>query len=196
MAKARDRSIIEIRRDSLVFEVLKASDFKFLALDVAGVFDSNLDLLPDFLRKDGMVARQILVGDFRTAQPMGKALGTGVRGLQARLLRFDGIPLGLEQSISILRNQTELETNGRQPFIGVVLSKQETILCPTGEHAVWLLSAFGDEIIDENADIGLIPPENEGGLTVNPTGGVDAGYESLGTGLFVSGCAIDLAGQE
>ena len=80
-------------------------------------------------------------------------------------------------------------------MIRIILAQEQAILSPAGEHAVGFYGALGHKIVDEHSNIGLVAPENEGVASLHAAGGIDAGDESLGGGLFVSGGAVDLSGE-
>jgi hypothetical protein len=78
--------------------------------------------------------------------------------------------------------------------VGIVLSEGEAILCPGGEEPVGFVYPFRDEVIYEDADIGLLTGEGEGGKAEHFGGGINAGDDALGGGLLIAGGAVNLAG--
>ena len=71
------------------------------------------------------------------------------------------------------------------------------MLGAAGEHAVGLGGGLGDQVVDQDADVGLIAAEDEvGSAACDVLGGVDAGDEALAGGFFVAAGAVDLAGEE
>ena len=44
----------------------------------------------------------------------------------------------------------------RQPAVGVVGPQQQAVLRPAGEHAIRLVDAARDQVVDHHADVGLI----------------------------------------
>ena len=89
-------------------------------------------------------------------------------------------------------DQSELPPFWREPLIGIVLTQEYAVLGAAGEHPVGLIGAFGDQVIDEYADIGFISSKCEGCLFDAVLVAVDACNKSLTCGLLVSGCPIDL----
>nr|GFC33568.1 hypothetical protein [Tanacetum cinerariifolium] len=73
--------------------------------------------------------------------------------------------------------------HGREAQVGIVLAQQDAVLGAAREHAVRLLGAFVDEVIDEHADVRLVALEREGGLVVGALVGVDARHEALAGGF-------------
>ena len=62
----------------------------------------------------------------------------------------------LEMSPASLVHRTDRSAPWREPEIGVVDPKEQSMLCPRCEHAVWLEAAFGNQVIDHNAYVGLV----------------------------------------
>ena len=82
-----------------------------------------------------------------------------------------------------------------EPVTGIVLPKYKTALRPAREHAVRFISSFRDEIVDQHADVGVLPTEHERFLTTYGKRGVNPCHDPLCGSLFVSGCAVDLPGK-
>ena len=80
--------------------------------------------------------------------------------------------------------------------VGIVLSKGEAVLCPGGKETVGFVYPFRDEVIYEDADVGLFAGEGKGREAEHFGGGIDAGDNALSSGLFVAGGAVDLAGMK
>ncbi len=83
----------------------------------------------------------------------------------------------------------------RQAQVRVLCPKQEPMLCSGGEDAIWLQTALGGEVINQNSDIGITTSEDEIRLAAEAASGVDPGNQSLGRRLFVAGGAVNLAGK-
>ena len=65
-----------------------------------------------------------------------------------------------------------------------------------GEHAVGILDAFGDEVVDHDADEAVVAGEGDFGLVGGVAGGVNSGDDALSGGFFVTAGAVDLPGEE
>ena len=65
-----------------------------------------------------------------------------------------------------------------------------------GEHPIRLEAALGDQVVDENPDVGLVAPQLERRRAPRRARRVDARHESLGRRLFVAGRAVDLPGEK
>ena len=79
---------------------------------------------------------------------------------------------------------------------GVVFAQLQAELRTAGEHAVRLGHAFGDEVVNEYAQISLIAARHPRPQTTHLQPGIDTGKQTLRRGFFVAGGAIDLPGKE
>ena len=84
---------------------------------------------------------------------------------------------------------------GRQPAVGVVNAQVEAEFGPRREHSVGFVGPLGDQVVDQDADIGVCAAEHERVAAAHGAGGVDAGQQSLAGGLLVPRRAVNLAGQ-
>jgi hypothetical protein len=74
--------------------------------------------------------------------------------------------------------------------------KQQTVLGARGEHAVRLCRAAGHQVVDQHANVGLVPPEHKGRLPITSRERrVEAGDEAKARRLLVAGGADDLPRQ-
>ena len=76
------------------------------------------------------------------------------------------------------------------------MPERQAILGAAGEHPIGLVDAAGDEIVDQDADVGPRAVEDQGRIALDRQGGVDAGDQPLGGRLLVAGRAVDLTGEE
>ena len=80
--------------------------------------------------------------------------------------------------------------------VRVVDAQVQAELGARGEHAVGLVGALGDEVVDEDAGVGLGAVERERRFAASRCQrGVDAGHQALAGGLLVAAGAVDLAGE-
>mmetsp|Transcript_4784 Transcript_4784/g.10545 ORF Transcript_4784/g.10545 Transcript_4784/m.10545 type:complete len:225 (-) Transcript_4784:863-1537(-) len=91
-------------------------------------------------------------------------------------------------------NQSILRSLPRQPQVGIVRSQTDPVLRPRRKHPIRLQSPLSDQIIDQNSDVGFIPPQNKRFRCllspVRRTGrssSIGSGDDPLGSGFFVSG---------
>src|SRR5690606_35326631 len=71
----------------------------------------------------------------------------------------------------------------------------QAVLGARGEHAVRLDGAVAGQVVDEDADVGLVAPRRPRRLAAGGAGGVEAGDQALRRRLLVARGAIDLAGE-
>ena len=76
------------------------------------------------------------------------------------------------------------------------MPEHQTILRAAGEHAVRLVDAPGDQVVDQDPDVRPRAIEHERRLVADRQRGVDAGDQALGAGFLIAGRAVDLAGEE
>ena len=93
-------------------------------------------------------------------------------------------------------DQTQSMPLGHKTLISIVLPKEQAIFGPGGEQAVGLQRALGDQIVNEHTHISFAPVRDKGRLIANSQDRVNTGDQSLSRGFFISGCPIDLSGQE
>ena len=91
--------------------------------------------------------------------------------------------------------QSELSALGAESLVGIVLSQKNAVFCAAREHAVGFIRAFGDEIVNQNADVGFVSAQGEWFDSSSLLVAVDASDESLTRSLFVPCCAIDLSSE-
>ena len=56
-------------------------------------------------------------------------------------------------------DETELPRNGREPQVGVILAQQKPVLRAAGKHPIRLAGASGNQVIDQHANIALLPTQ-------------------------------------
>ena len=95
----------------------------------------------------------------------------------------------------LIVHEVDLAAALGQSKIRVVDAEHQAVLGPRREHAVRFEAAFGDQIVDKNADVRLVPAELERAEAERAPGRVDAGDDSLSRGFFVTGRSVDLPGQ-
>ncbi|MNF34622.1 hypothetical protein D3C84_154680 [compost metagenome] len=108
----------------------------------------------------------------------------------------DGFALGLEGGPTDVIDQAQLAAFCGQAQVGVVFAQDQPVFGARGEHAVRLLGAQGDQVVDQHADIRLVAARAPAVLALGAQRGVAAGQQTLRTGLFVTGGAVDLPGEE
>src|SRR2546425_8614728 len=114
-------------------------------------------------------------------------------------------PLNFSNNCSLLvseklvvpwQEQTDLVPDFAQAAVGVILPQAQAILGPGSEHPIRLGSSFGHQIVDQDADIGLVTPQHYRLPSLDSSGGVDAGHYPLGARFLISRGSIDLPGEK
>ena len=109
---------------------------------------------------------------------------------------FETAPPRFESRPTHVVHETRLASSRCQTQIGVVGPEQKPVFGARGEHPVRLQASFRDEVVDEDADIRLVPPKNERRLTRRMPRGVQSGDQTLGCCLLVAGRSVDLPGEK
>ena len=78
-------------------------------------------------------------------------------GVQPLDLPGHGGILGLHPGHPLLGHQPQAAAHRAEAGVRVVLAQQQPVLAAAGHHAVGLVRALGDQIVDERADIALTP---------------------------------------
>ena len=82
-----------------------------------------------------------------------------------------------------------------EPAVGVVDAQVQAKFRARSEHAVRLVGALGDEVVDEDAGVAFAAVHGEGRLAFEPKRGVDAGHDALAGGFLITACSVDLASE-
>ena len=108
---------------------------------------------------------------------------------------LDGSFLLLKDFPTEIIDQTDAAADRRKPFVGIVLTKQDTVFGTGSKHPVRLIHAFGHQVVDQHTDISLVALEDQRLLAGQLEMRIDAGHQALRGGFFVAGRAVDLSGQ-
>ncbi len=96
---------------------------------------------------------------------MGEELEVGVGeagGFEEELEGGGAGLLGFEGGEGAVVDEAEAAAVGGEAGVGVVDAEVEAELGARGEHAVGLVGAFADEVVDEDAGVGFGAVEGEG----------------------------------
>lgn len=74
--------------------------------------------------------------------------------------------------------------------------EEEAVFCARGEHAVGLLGAFSDEVVNEDTGVPFVSANNEGLFLAYFKDCVNPSNEALTGSFFVARGAVDLASKE
>ena len=83
-----------------------------------------------------------------------------------------------------------------QANIGIILAQQNTVFRSRSKHPVRLIHALIDQVINQDANIGLVPTQHERILPSKLSVRIDTRHQTLGGRFLISRCTIDLASQE
>src|SRR6266850_686855 len=119
-----------------------------------------------------------------------------LRSFKKLLHRLQPLLLGLEFGPSFTGDQANAAAVGSEAAVSVVDPQMEAELGARREHAVGLVRALGNEVIDQDRGVCLGAVEDEWRLALHLQGAVDSSHDSLTRGLFVAGRSVDLAGEE
>ena len=106
---------------------------------------------------------------------------------------FNALLLFLEAVAAFRGSQSPFHRLRREARVGVVLTQKDAILGAGGEHAVRLVYALCDQIIDENAYISLVAVQDYGRVSSALAGRVDACHQSLSRCFLVARGAVYLS---
>ena len=68
----------------------------------------------------------------------------------------------------------------------------QPIFRSAGEHSIWFFGSFGNQIINQNADVCFVSAESERSLILAAESGIGTGNEPLRRRFFVSGGPVHL----
>ena len=114
---------------------------------------------------------------------------------QALLFARECFHFFVEYAVAVFVHHAERMADGGQARVGVVFAQQQAVFGTAGEHAVGFACALGDEVVDEDAEVGLFAFGVPGFEVARTAGGVDARQQALRARFFVAGGAVDLAGK-
>src|SRR5215469_6731280 len=109
---------------------------------------------------------------------------------------FQLLVLGFKRLRSPPTNATDPDSQRGQPLICVVSTDDEPILRPRCEHAIRLSSASGDQVINEDADVGTCSIEDNPIAASGCKRSIDACQKALGSSFLVARRTVDLTSQE
>src|SRR5262249_52739789 len=117
-------------------------------------------------------------------------------GVEHPQIPFESTPSSAEQVPPLIVHKAGRPAAWREPEIGVVDPQQQTVLRTGREHAVGLETTLGDQIIDQDANVGLVASEAHARQSLRAPPSIHSRDESLSGGFLVTGCSVDLAGEK
>src|SRR6266850_4291188 len=111
------------------------------------------------------------------------------------LFLSDRIALAIEDVPAPIIDDPKAAASLGQSQVGVVLAQLEAIFSAAGEHAIRLRYAPGNQVVDQDAKVGLVASGPPRRLVLRAQRRIQAGEQALRRGFFVTRRAIDLAGE-
>ena len=84
----------------------------------------------------------------------------------------------------------------KKPEFRTAVIEEQAMLGAACEHAIRLGRALGDQIVDEDTDVGFMALDDQRWRSPRLRGGINAGDQTLSGGFLITGGAVDLAGQK
>src|SRR5215208_7356453 len=108
---------------------------------------------------------------------------------QSSLAGIESFPIGVS-------DQAQFPAKAFQALVRIVITQRQTVFSARGENPVWFIHTLLDQILDENSDVRLFPPQPQRISFMRVKRCVYAGQKSLACGLFISGRPIYLTGMK
>ena len=115
---------------------------------------------------------------------------------QTLLFLFNRFHFGVKGLPASIIHQPDFTACGGKTHIRIIFAQQQAVFGPAGKHAVRFFGPHGRQIVNQYAHVGLIATQDERIFLLYLQGRVGTGYETLGTGFFVTGRTVNLAGKE
>ena len=96
------------------------------------------------------------------------------------------------ETIALFIDQADGIASWCESHVGIILTKQDTILSSAGEHTVGFIDTLGHKIVDKHADIRFITTQDKRLLAFHLKRCIGARNKSLSCRLLVARRAIDL----
>ena len=164
----------EVVRNSATLVAPSTFDLTFLTPEVAGILDGCLcagDVDSDVSTFGGeiwhaAIANQIDKPDFRLPEELADwytiAITVPHEGSiqrlkvprESRLARCEPLP-------SLLVHETDVAPTRRETKISVVDAQEQAMFRTRCEHSIGLETSLGDQVIDQDTDVGLVAPKFE-----------------------------------
>src|SRR5262249_43192960 len=139
--------------------------------------------------------------DLRLAKQLARGQPISRRGTHVSVTEYAEIAIEPRFSRAktippLIAHEARAAAARREPQISIVGAQQQTKLRAGREHPVRFQAAFGDQIVDEDANVRLVAPELEPVAAASKARRVDPRDQTLRRGFFVTGRAVDLPGEK
>ena len=98
--------------------------------------------------------------------------------------------------VAFLRGKSHSVTALRETHVGIVLTKEDAILSAGSEHTIWLVHAFGHEVVNQHTDVCLVALQHEFLFSCHFQGGIHASHESLSCCFLITCGSVHLSCEE
>src|SRR5437870_8007797 len=177
--------IVKPIRNSFPFHCSKFLQFGFLPANVTSIFHGNFYLLDHFAIQALVPCRQIGIPRFWPAEYLSQSYWSDTGLFEPFDLMLNRLLLSFEVSKVSGWQQPYLIPEFGKAKIRIVLAQNESIFGPRRKHPVRLAGSLRNQVVNEDADIGLVAPEYNGLVTMHTSSRVDTGHESLCCGFLV-----------
>ena len=166
---------------------------------IAGVADIVLDLhrrLPRHGSQSRCRLDRVGPGELRPLEQVGERRALHSGGRERREGGFDLGRLGGQSLDAVRLGEPVPRGAWREPAVGVVVPECQPMLRAAGEHPVGLIHAASHEVVDQNADVGILAFEHERLAAGGRERRVGPRHEPLGRSLLIARRAVDLAREK
>ncbi len=116
--------------------------------------------------------------------------------VEPRSFRNDRRALGFKKVPAYVVNETQLPAFRCEAQVCIVFAQQQPVLGAAGKHPIRLAGTAGDQVIDQHADVCLIPTWCPRLAFLHLQGCIDAGKNALRRRFLITCGAVDLAGEK
>src|SRR2546427_3412407 len=104
--------------------------------------------------------------------------------------------LALKLDPCIIRDQANAAAVGSEAAVGIVDPQMQSELGARGEHAVGLVRALRDQVVNQDRGVGFRPVEDKRRLALHFESSVNPSHYSLTRSLFIARRTVDLSGEK
>src|SRR5690606_37238930 len=126
----------------------------------------------------------------------GYDLGIHPCAAQALDLGFDGITLATVGIPARVINQTQFTTSFSKAKVCVIFTQTQPVLGTGSEHTVGLGNSPCDQVVNQHANVGLVPPGIPAFQILGSTRCIQPCKQTLCCSFLVAGGSVDLPGKE
>jgi len=182
--------------NSLVFEVPEFCHFSRLAFDVASVLQIDFDLLDHFFREVVIAVWKAFVASFQVDEGAAPTLRNHSEFSPTVKSHFVSPLVSPENSDSTFSGNKPIS----RPIVDSLISALSwrsirRYSSPRSKHTVWLCRTLCYQVVNEDPYVSLVATQDNRRPSLESSGRIDSGYQTLGRSLFVTRSSIYLASQ-